>query len=239
MQKQHMQSHKEPLLTAIYLQKVGHKEYDLYRTNMKLSKLKHRFALLQGYVKQNVAIDLAEVDQKIDASFSEYQEKIEMESEQLAAARDYLNGSFPSPKVTKQLNETYRLIVSRLHPDINTHVTANMKELFIRAQTAFERSDLSSLQQIIPLLADENVTIEASLPNLPEMVSKMEESVLALKQQIEQLGKEFPFDHEENLNNEEWVKAECEKLDKEKKTLTKVMEKYQNQIALLEVWKPK
>lgn len=49
MQKQNKELHEKPLLIALYLQKIGYKEYNLYRLNVELAKLKQRLALMQAY----------------------------------------------------------------------------------------------------------------------------------------------------------------------------------------------
>lgn len=237
-QKEHMLSHEQPLLTALYLQKIGQKKYEAYCLNVELAKLKHRLALLQAFVNRNEKPDLKAVDKEIEVQFAEYQQKIEAEAQRLAAAQDFLKSSFFSSEDVKKIKEIYYIIVKRLHPDINPDLPESMKELFVKAQTAYELGDLVTLQQILLLLNNDNSDLEIALPNLKEMVSRLQENVKTLKHQIELLNLEFPFIFREKLEDEEWIETERETTDQEIETLKQEIEKYKNYVTLLEEWKP-
>ncbi len=238
IQRENMLSHEQPLLTALYLQKIGYKMYDAYCLNVELSKLKFKIALLQGYVNRDEKPDINKVNKELESQFREYRLKIEAEAQRLAAARKFLNGTFLSANETKKIKEIFYIIVKQLHPDINPDLSENMKELFIKAQTAYELSDLHTLQQILLLLKNKESSLNISLPDLQEQVNHQVENNSALKKQIEQIYNDFPFTYKEKLEDEEWINSECKTINAEIERLNQDIEKFKGYVTLLEEWKP-
>lgn len=238
IQRENMLSHEQPLLTALYLQKIGYKMYDAYCLNVELSKLKFKIALLQGYVNRDEKPDINKVNKELESQFREYRLKIEAEAQRLAAARKFLNGTFLSANETKKIKEIFYIIVKQLHPDINPDLSENMKELFIKAQTAYELSDLHTLQQILLLLKNKESSLNISLPDLQEQVNHQVENNNALKKQIEQIYNDFPFTYKEKLEDEEWINSECKTINAEIERLNQDIEKFKGYVTLLEEWKP-
>jgi predicted nucleic acid-binding Zn-ribbon protein len=132
----------------------------------------------------------------------------------------------------------YRQIVKRLHPDINPAATDAEKDLFIKAQAAYDLSDLFTLNAILLSLENAGVKMETTPPNLKETVATLEEHVSKLKTQIEKLEKQFPFTFREKLADEVWVEAERQQLDDDIAALAKEKEKYSEYLILLKEWKP-
>ncbi len=236
--KQDMLSQEQPFLTALYLQKIGQRKYESYCLSVELAKLKHRLALLQSFVNRNEKPDLKLVDKEIEVQFADYQQRIEAEAQRLAAAKEFLKSPFLSPEESKKMRDIYYIIVKRLHPDINPNLSERMKDLFVKAQTAYDINDLSALQQILLLLNDDNSGIEIALPTLNETIKHTEENIKILKHQIELLNSEFPFIYREKLKDEDWISAECEAADNEIEAYKAEIEKHKTYVTLLEEWKP-
>lgn len=235
--KNEMLSHDAPFLTSLYLELIGRKLYEVYCLHVELSKLKQRMSLLQAYVNRNEFPDLATVEKKIEMQFAQYQKKIEQEAQHLAAAREYLKGSFLTVEEAKELKTIYYTVVKRLHPDINPDLTDDQKELFVKAQAAYELLDINTLRIILLSLDMGKSEIHKEF-NLEEIVKKLTENVNTLSQQISALKQDFPHIFSEKLKDEVWVKAEQEKADKEIETYKTEIEKHKQYVTLLEEWKP-
>lgn len=238
--KQEMLNHDKGLLTALYLKFVGRKKYEQYCLEVELSRLKQELSLLQAYVNRNEAPDIPAVSKTLDKMFVEFQEKIEEEAKRISAATEFLKGDFLSSEETKQIKDTYYYIVKKLHPDVNPAVTEEMKELFLKAQLAYEILDIQTLKQIFLFLNDEESVNSAEIPTLKvkDIVEKLEQNVLLLKNQIAKLETEFPFNMRENLKDEEWIKRECEHADNKIAELKPEIEKIKEYIKMLKEWKP-
>lgn len=238
-EKQNMLQHEKPLLTALYLNKIGHKQYKNFCLSVELRQLKFRLSLLQAYVNINEEPDLKAVDKEIETKFEEYNRLIEAEAERLAAANRFLSGNFLTSENSKKLKELYYFIVKRLHPDINSNLTDNMKDLFIQAQAAYDLGELEILQQIVLLLKHDSIETKNITPvSLKDIIKKLEENIKTLEEQISQLKTEFPFIYKEKIYDKEWVESEISTIEKEINELNTEIEKYREYITLLEEWKP-
>ncbi len=239
LQKQNMLQHEKPLLTALYLNKIGHKQYESFCLSVELKQLIFRLSLLQAYINRNEAPDLDAVDKEVKILLEEYNRQIEAEAERLAAASEFLSGGFLSEDDSKKLKELYYFIVKRLHPDLNGDLNDEMKDLFIQAQTAYDLADLQVLQQIVLLLSNDSIETKTLTGiKLEESISKLEENIIILETQILQLETEFPFIHREKIFDDKWVEIELSVIEKEIEELKIEIEKYKNYITLLEEWKP-
>lgn len=239
LKKQNMLQHEKQLLTALYLNRIGYKQYESFCLSIELQQLKFKLSLLQAYINRNEVPDLKTVKTKVDTQFKEYKSQIESEAERLAAASEFLSGSFLSKEDSKKIKELYYFVVKRLHPDINGDLSEEMKELFLQAQTAYELADLQVLQQIVLILSNDGIrTDKLASINLEDIVKKLEKNIKTLETQISQLETEFPFIYREKIYDEEWIESEKTEIEKEIEELKIEIGKYKNYITLLEEWNP-
>ena len=238
--KNDMLSFEESLLTALYLNSIGRKQYQLYCLGVEISMIKQRIYLIQAYLNRNENPDKTLIDAEINRRFVEYKQKIEAESQRLSAAVDYLKSEFLSVEESKKIREVYRIIVKRLHPDINPGITVYEKELFVKAQAAYELNDLNVLNEILLSIDLDNTdnSLIVSPILMKEFVEKMEDNVGRLKNQIEELDKRFPFNLKEQLYDEEWITLEQKKLDQKIAILLKEKGKKNEYLIMLGLWKP-
>lgn len=237
--KNRMVSHDEPFFSALYLQKIGILKYELFCSQIELSKLKYRISLLQAFVNRNEKPILDDIDKDIQIAFAEYQKQIENEAEKLAAAKEKLKNGFLSKDEVKNIKDIYYAITKRLHPDINPNLSDYEKDLFLKAQIAYDLGDLQTLKEIfmvIDLPDGENRNVPAF--DLKKQIGVLEKNIEGLKKQIDELNKRFPFTYSEQIFDEQWVKTEQETTQKEIELIKEQIEKNKTYVSLLEEWKP-
>ncbi len=240
LQRQNMLQHEEPLLAALYLQKVGQKQYEAFCLNIELAKLKQEMSLLQAYINRNEKPNIRAVNAEIEILFKAYQEQIETEAQRLSMATEFLKSKFLSPEETQKVKEIYYIIVKRLHPDLNPNLPESYKELLVKAKIAYDMLDLPTLHEILlKLNLDEYLSGSIALPDLQEIVIKLEKNITKLTQQITELNEKFPFMYKVNLFNDEWIKNTNEETEKQISELKAEIEKTQTYVTLLKEWQPK
>ena len=237
---QEMTVHERPTLIAIYLQLVGQKQFEVFCLQTECSRLKRKMELLQIYVNRNETPDIASVDNKLEVEFKEYSRQIINKAEQLAQANAFLSAPLLSKEETEQIKKLYYNIAKILHPDVNPDATDYEKNLFIKAQLAYEQLNLEELKQIMMLieLKDEKTSF-SNEKSLAQIVSDLQNNVNTLKLKIENLESAFPFIHREHLKDEAWIKEQNESCEETIKSFNEAIEKYKTYITLLEEWKPK
>lgn len=238
-QKNEMLTYEESYLTAIYLNAIGQLQHRKYCLKTEISMLVQRIQLMQAYVNQNVYPDKAAVDKKIAARFDEYLKKIAVESEHIKQAKKFLtDSSFLPPHIVQKIKEVYVLIVKKLHPDIHPDSTEYEKELLLKAQAAYDMSNLDALNAILLSIDLKTPAPEISTETLHDKVNKLQASVDKLKSQISELEAKFPFSFRAKLADERWIEAEQQSLNADIELLTAEKKKYTEYLLLLDEWKP-
>lgn len=236
--KNEMKTYEEPFLTALYTELIGTKQFEFFCKNTELVMLKRKIEYMQVYINRNEKPDAATVNKKIEKDFSEYNKRIEEEAKRITAAKELLSSPILSEEETKQIKETYYAIVKRLHPDINPNISDYEKDLFLKAQIAYDMCNLAELKQIFLALEirDEKTTLNDA--SIREVIDDLEKKTALLESQIEKLNTMFPFIHRENLSNREWIQEEQTKYDLLISEIETETEKYKTYLILLEEWTP-
>ncbi|HLP04328.1 MAG TPA: J domain-containing protein [Paludibacter sp.] len=239
MQKTEMLTYTESYLNAMYIKFIGQRQYRKFCMNVELLQIKQRIQLIQGYLNRNEKPDLSAIDREIEKRFEAYREKLHAESQKILAANAYLKSDFLPDDIVGKIKDVYRLIVKRLHPDLNKNLTEWGKDLFVKAQAAYDLCDLQTLNEILLSLGtDVSAKIPSEALSLKTCVEKLEENVGKLKRQIEKLNIQFPFIYAEKLNDTAWVEKEQKVIDTEIGVLEKEIEKLSEYMLLLQTWKP-
>jgi uncharacterized protein YlxW (UPF0749 family) len=237
--KNEMLNYEENFLTALFLDTIGRKRYQVYCLTVDIAMLKQRIKLIQSYLNRNEHPDFSAIDTEITKLFSEYQKKIQREAERLTAANEFLKSGFLSGDETKKLKDAYRVIVKKLHPNINLNLTEYQKDLFVQAQAAYDLCDLNALNEILLSLNlnTNSVTILDPI-DLKTYILKLEQNNAILKNQISELNSRFPFSYRAKLSDTKWVEAEQQTLDMEIALLEQEKNKNAEYMLLLQLWKP-
>ncbi len=235
--KNYMLSYQLAFLEALYIQKIGQKLYKVYCLKIEVQILKQRMSFLQAYVNRNETPNTNEVEQQIEILFADYQKKIEEEAQKIKEANEYLNNPSLSQKEAEEIKKLYYTIVKHLHPDVNPNPTDEQKELFLKAQTAYELLDLKTLRQIM-LSIEIGTTDKITQYNYDKVITTLENNIKKLKQDIKTLKSTFPFTYSQKLKDEDWIASEQKTAQIDIDLLKAEIKKLKKYITLLEEWTP-
>ena len=238
-QKNDMLMQDESLLTALYLNAVGQRQHQKLCLTVEIKMIMQRIHMTQSYINRNVYPDKKAIDADIEKRFTDYVTKIAVEAQRLALAKEYLkDDAFLPPHLVVKLKEVYKIIVKRLHPDVNPHATEEDKDLLVQAQAAYDMSNLDALNEILLSLDMHTPLILPDMTSLQKQLEKLEKSVRKLESQIHKLEKQFPFSYRDNLYDKKWIKAQQDALDKDIAELIHEKKKYEDYLSLMDDWKP-
>lgn len=216
-------------LLAIYATKIGKNEYILFRTRHEVERLKRKIELFQARLNHGKRFDIQEVESKLDKEYIKWKKEMSRMLEDIEKARKRL-GSLMDEKESKQLQELYRFLVKRLHPDINNDPAERTKLLWHRTMEAYSISDLEELKAI-KLLTEDIVDKDpdCSLQDMDKKIEDVSAKVIRLIQYIKKIKSEFPFTIEDLICDKSWVSEKNTEILKEiesfesKKTELKVL----------------
>lgn len=237
-QRNHMLTYEEAVLTSLYLTSIGSLQFRIFTLKGELAILNEKIRLGQIYFNRNELPDWKEIEQKVKQEFQQYQQKVVEESARLAAAKELLKADFLSKEEAQQLKELYRILVKRLHPDLNPEQSETERDLFFRVQAAYQASNVQALNEILLSLKAERAATPEIAVNLKQQVEQLLKMNDDLQKKIDSLNDNFPFNYRDLLSDETWIENQKTIFGQQTEALEKEINEKTEYLLLLHSWKP-
>jgi hypothetical protein len=222
------------LLTSLYLEKLGHLQLELLQKQTEAAGLKMKMNLIQAAINRDEHPNLLVIEQLVNKRLQEFYANIEAQSAALDEARKVLSNLLPEEEAIK-LKELFRVLCKRLHPDLNPNQTDEEKDLFIKVKAAYDLQRLADLQNILLYLDDSNkekMTLISSNEK-SERIEHLEKNIQSLKEKIDQLKQNFPFNIEALIFDKAYIAQKQEEIKIQIKTFEEEIKKYTNIISIM------
>ena len=192
-------NHICPNIEVEYLLKFGIYEYELYKKELELNKLKFKLKLLQTEINHQNDIDLNEINKKVLDKYKEYEKNLKNSMNELENIIKHKDNYFElDEEDEKELKRIYKILIKKLHPDLNIHQEDFKKELFIKVTNAYKNGDLEELKALYAMLPDEDIEEKSSLNELKELIHSFEKK-------IEKIKSDYPYNKLDLLSNEKEI----------------------------------
>ncbi len=188
-------SHLCPLIERRYVLEFGIYEYELYLLEFDISKLKRKLQLMKMEINHENKIDLEKIDNILSEEFEEYEQQLKAQIEEI----NYLKSTEIkqlSDEDSRKLKKIYRILIKKLHPDLNPNQRFYEKNMFLRATKAFQNGDLSDLEALLALTDDGEIEEESEIDDLKRLIGDFEEKIEKIKQ-------DYPYNKKELLVDDE------------------------------------
>ena len=200
-------------LEALYVVKIGKKQFELLEIRLTVKGLKKQFELAMTYVNRNEKIDWRLIEQIVEQSLANDYAEIIKESCRIEKANHILS-NLASPERSVELRKLYRQLAKELHPDVNQNLTEQQINLWHAVRRAYEYGDLESLRALSVMANDaENSSENLSDDELSTQIELIKAGIEKLLSDIRQIRSTFPFNIEKELRNEEWVAEQNRQTD--------------------------
>jgi hypothetical protein len=205
-----------PFLLSHFQQKLGPWELAALQTRCEVLRAKRKIELIQGQVNQGQSPNLQQIEAWLETEFFIWQQRIKEAAEKIKEAQ-----AADAPPLTAadaaERKRLYRVLVKRLHPDINPYQSEWHQQLWQQLMTAYEMGDLGAMRAI-GLVVDERPgprpesnplnVIQAEHLRLMEAVEQQQVRIAKLKSQP-------PLSLEEQWLDEAWVEQRRATLEAE------------------------
>ena len=115
-------SHVGPEIERQYVLEFGRYEYKLYELELNIDKLRRKLQLIQIEINHENPIDLDKIEKILQEEFEEYEKQVQAQIDEIKFLEEN-NPEKLSEKDTKKLKKLYRMLVKKLHPDLNPNQT--------------------------------------------------------------------------------------------------------------------
>lgn len=230
--------HKAMSIKTEYIIKVGKLEYELFELECKVSRLKRKIHMVQAAINLQMPIDEDEIEKQLDKEYKEYIEELKKMSKDIEIANMINDCNELTTEEVVLLKKLYRKLAKVLHPDLNPGLTEKQKALWMRAQKAYEMSNIDMLKILYELAVEEdnlgnNYSKIGAIEELEEKIKFFKNKIKDLLLELEKINETFPSNKEEFLKNDEKVYKKQQKIKKtigERKLMLKELEGYLSMI---------
>lgn len=222
------------ILTALYLEKLGYLQLELLQKQTESARLKMKMQQIQAAINRDETPDLRAIDLLINHRLEAYYQEIARQAATLDTSRQVLNNLITAEE-TEKLKEVFRVLCKRLHPDLNPNQSMEERDLFIKVKAAYDLNALQELQTILLYLDDRTAEklITVDMTEKQQRIERLERSIGTLHQKIASLEQSFPFNHRDQIMDDDWVVAKLEEIKSQIATFETNIAKYNNIISLL------
>jgi hypothetical protein len=235
IQHKTMVEDESPILTSVYLDKLGGLQLTLLEHQTELSRIKMKISLIQAAINRNEKPDWGAINQEIEKRLEKYYKQIAEQSQAVDSAQKVLS-SLLSEEDAKKLKEVFYVLCRRLHPDVNPGQTEEEKDLFIKVKAAYDLQNLQELQSIL-LYLDEGTSSDILTHSSDEKrrrIEQLEKNISELKDKMNKLEQTFPFNTKSLLYDEEQLNQRRQEIQNEIDNVAAEILKQQLILELLE-----
>lgn len=209
--REFMLNYEKATLLAAYTKWIGTYKYEEFALQVTIKRQQRKAQIIQAHINRNEPIVLEAIEQQLNEEFAEYEQLLQDQLEQIKAATEYLETPVFTDEEAKELKQIYRILVKRLHPDWNTDLTQEERDLFVRVQAAYKTANLQELRNIL-LMIDAETPSNREEKDIELEIDQYEKSIADMKERIEKLEQTFPFTMREMLADEEQLKKQQEEI---------------------------
>ncbi len=201
-------------IEAKYLLELGALEFEIYKLECEILRIKRKIQLIQGRKNRQEKIDLDDIEIILDEEFEEYKQKLDEKVKKLKEALDITEAPILTNDEAKEIKKIYRQIIKRIHPDANPNITEEQLRLFQQATSAYERGDLNAIQIIWLVVCEEHepLEIESKEALLEEEKLRLEGVIEKINETIERIKNSFPFNIKELIFDDNKLTAKKDEL---------------------------
>ena len=184
-----LMAHVCPDIEIRYVLEFGTCEYELYKIELEIDRLERKLQLIHE------GADLKEIEKKLDKEFDESQRQLKVQIEEINYLKIHGAKKLPSEDL-KKLNETYLMLIERLHPYLNPNQTSLELSLFLRTEFSYKRDDLEALESVVRVLPEEDTSIVPEIEDLNNLISEFEGK-------IDEIKSDYPYNKKELLEDDD------------------------------------
>lgn len=209
-EKESLIKHKFFYLKSEYIEKIGFLEFELYELDLRLGETMRRIELVNLALESNIPFNLYHIESEVKREFEDFEELLKLKDKEIQFSRYFLDMNKMSDEEFLELKKYYKKTIRLIHPSINFNLSELQKNLWNKANIAYENVNLIYLKIIYKLAYDESINMtrmeDCSNEEISSQIYYFEDTIKKYLEEIDEFKENFPFNKEELLKNETKVK---------------------------------
>jgi len=227
-----MINHERDDLYCRYVLLIGNEKFENFKLSVEVQALKMMCEMAQACVNRDDIPDMDDIKRNVDFEMADYYKEVEAQAEAVRLARE---ASCFSDYDMRELQQLFRLVVKRLHPDLHPDLPEKMLDLFIQAQAAYRTKNLPLLREIVMCLdlnEDVDEVLAKSEVTLQQMRDRLRQQIADLENEIGNLELSFPFNIRKCISDPTWIHEQKEELKREREQLLAQRDMYLERLKI-------
>lgn len=196
----------------------GGLEYKLYKASCEYLRLRRKREMIQAKKNREEKVDIKAIEADIDNEFFEYKKKLDEKISEMNRALERSKLPVLSKDETNEMKKLYRVIVKKLHPDLNPKITEAEKELFYRATESHKNGDLTAIRIIFEIVGSDDMKDEITTSptdSLEKEATRLETLVESVQKDIEKIKSTEPYIWKVYLDDENKKNEKLNELERD------------------------
>ena len=217
-----LQFHTCPNIEHEYLVKFGVLEYEVYKKEVELNRLKRKYQLMQIKVNNEEKIDVDLIENQLKKEFRDYEKSLTKQMDELKKMTANTDSKKLSEKDSQKIKKLYRQCILKLHPDLASELTEENKILFFEINQAYKAGDLKTMESLAALVNSDSAKVDenSDAEKLRGLIEDMESKIQDIKER-------YPYNKLKILTNSEFS-------EEYKNSLNDKLEEYEKEKSLYE-----
>lgn len=221
-EKYYLENKKYYYLISIYNTKIGSKEYECFKLEVDVRRIKREIEIRRSYLNRGEEIQEKDILKILDEEFLLWKEQVKNFQEEIENSKIYLKLPSLTAEEGEELKKLYRYIVKIIHPDILKINDEQIRLLWHRTIAAYNECDLNELRAIKIMIDDKDINkmiTEDSIESLNRKVEEIKNLIDTTLKYLDNIKKQFPFILENNLKNDIFIKNKLNLIEQKIKEL--------------------
>jgi hypothetical protein len=230
-EKDQMDAHLLPQISAKYQSTLGVYVFKLYKLGGEINLLRKKIKAIQ-YLINTEQFNL-DMDKYMEKETALLEEQIDAWENDLLDGIEYNNLKSLSDKEMKDIKYTYIHIITQIHPDLNPDFSEKDAKLYNIAVTAYKNSNLDELKALKLILEKDSKAQEPKSANdLQQEITSYKQSIAILKDDIKAKKESHLYKLMDLLNDKEKLEELKDNYSKEIKERESSLDYYQKKYDL-------
>jgi len=209
----------KPQLEALYSVKIGVYQVQLLQMQLNIQALKRKLEMARSLTARGMPLDVNAIELIVAEELAEAEMQIMEQAGKIASDKELLS-NLESPQRSAELRSLFRQLAKSLHPDVNPELTPEQVQLWNTVKQAYKSGDIEKLKALKIVYDKELNKFDLKIAELSEedlslRLEVLKEGIKVLNDEIIKIKDSFPFDMEDKIKDENWVKSEKENIEME------------------------
>lgn len=230
-EKEELLNKEKISLEAKYLSLFGALLKKKIELNIDFRTLKYRLNLIMTYINKDEEVNEKEIEKTLKEKLKEYYKELRSFEYKMAYAKELMKSPLVTEEDLKEIKSIFRKLAKKLHPDLVGEQSGEEKLLWEKTLLAYENNDLLTLKIIVDIVLNElELKDDIHVKDIDKRIEEISEKISKLKQIIEDVQNDFPFDIREELNDTDFINEKKREIGDEIKELKEKIEVLNNKI---------